>query len=303
MFGQYFEKYCKIQLAANKSENTLKSEHYLHKYLWKFLEKSGFKGEHELSIKKDDVLKYAEYVNSSNLSDNTKHDRIKGLRPFYMEAVKQDWILSNPMLGIKPKRKNDVIPRAISIKEMKMLLSIPDLSTVVGIRDRTMFELLYGCALRKSELLSLTLDSFFDDYSKVKVLGKGKKEAILPVSRMSVHFLSFYMKEIWPKLNKQKGEHLFVSLLDGRPLKSSALDYNLKKYSKKAGLKIVFPVHGFRYSAATHLAEEGADIRYIQEYLRHDWLHTTARYIKQSFHQLQTIHQKTHPRSKNEHNR
>lgn len=241
-------------------------------------------------------MSYAIEVNSSELRNNTKNLRVNGLRSFYTEAQRQGWILVNPTEGVSGAREENIIPKAISEKEIKMILNAPDLNTAAGFRDRCMFELLYSCALRRAECVSFTLDNFAEDLSTVKFMGKGSKEGILPISKMAKHFLKFYIDNIWPRVNKFKSDRLFLSVVTGKPLQIKSLEEIVRKYAKSLGLTGRFCTHGFRYSAATHLADHNADIRLIQEYLRHDKLNSTSRYIRQSLHKLKEVHGYAHPK-------
>lgn len=290
--GKYFNQYRKIRLAAGISKPTLDSEYNCHKKLWKFLKAKG-----ELSITKTQILSYARHITSNpSYTDNTKHQRIKGLSSFYNEALKQQWILVNPMAGMRYPKRTQVLPKVLSIKQMKQLLNLPDLGTLKGIRDRTIFELAYSCGLRAREILLIRDNMFYEDYTRLRIIGKGNKEAILPVGRMAAYFLRFYVKHVWPRLQKHNLPELFLSCTTGKPLWDSALRNIYAKYGRKINLKI--SPHMIRYSICSHLSDEGVDIRLIQEFMRHDSIETTARYIRQDFHKMQAVHKQAHPRER-----
>ena len=292
--GPYFERYLKLRKSAGISELTIKSECDTHLYLWRFLGRE----RDELNITEKDIQTYMEYLaENSDLNWNTRRQRVKKLRSFYKEAVRQGWIIQNPMLRIElPKGEYNPI-RVLSVAQMKKLLSLPDISKASGIRDRAIMELLYSTGLRSKELLELKVDDFRESYRLVRVKGKGNKEVMQPIGKMSAYFLSFYIEKLYPKLNKYNQPKVFLSLKHGQPLRSCSLRKLIREYGDKLQAHISLSPHVFRYSVCTHLAEEGVDIRILQEFMRHDSIQSTSRYIKESYQYLQRIHRKTHPRA------
>jgi integrase/recombinase XerD len=159
-------------------------------------------------------------------------------------------------------------------------------------------ELMYSSALRRSELVELKTSSFLDDYRCVKVMGKGTKESILPVGKLAAHFLKFYIEHVLPEPIKQNDNNVFISFNRQEPLKSKYVYQMVRDYGRKAQFKFDISPHVFRYSIATHLADNGVDVKFIQDFLRHESPRTTTRYIEQGFKQLQSVHERTHPRAK-----
>ena len=292
-FGEHFERYLLIRRARNISESTLRNEKKQHRLFWKFLESCQFQGD-ELSVRRKEIEQYALDVNSNTETKaNTKRTRLSYLKYFYREAERQGWIAFDPAESLElPKVERPAI-RILKVQEMKTLLATPELDTVVGIRDRTIMEVMYSSALRRSEVLSLKEDSFADDFRTVKVNGKGGKEAVVPVGKMAAHFLKFYCDTVRLRIARET-KLLFVGVNDGSGLSSVSLEKIIRDRSQQAGLSKVTP-HCFRYSVCTHLVEEGVDIRLIQEFMRHESIDTTARYIKHAFEHLQEVHRKTHP--------
>lgn len=291
---RYFEMRSKVM-----RPRSLEGDLHAHRCFWEYLEETGFEGD-ELSVTREVLKKYAEHVFSNEkLSSNTARNRIYKLKHFYNEAVKQGWAAASPWVGIQlPKVEKNPIT-VLTVKEIKALLEVPDLSTLKGIRDRAMFELMYSCALRCSELLQVKAEDFGEDYRTLRVVGKGDKEAMLPVGKMAAHFVRFYAEQVKPALQKDRmtGEPLFSSVSTGTPIGKQALYTSIRTHAKKVlGDKLV-GTHVFRYSACTHLADEGVDIRVIQEFMRHNKPSTTARYIQQSYQQLQRVYKDAHPRS------
>jgi site-specific recombinase XerD len=259
------------------------------------LDSSGCTGD-ELTVNKADILAFIRHMQEQKNKSNYQLKVLANLSSFYKSAVKQGWCLLNPMDGIEFPRKSEDVPIVLSVAEMKNLLLAPNLNMVDEFRDRCMMELAYSSALRRHEVTSVTLGQFSPDYRTVRVQGKGGKEAVTPVTRLCAHFLEFYMGEIWPYINKHNSKFLFLSVQTGKPLTSGHMNDIVKKYGKKSGLEKHLTSHIFRFSIATHLGESGVDIRYIQEFLRHNSMEATVRYIQQGFRHLQEIHRKTHPR-------
>lgn len=296
-FGQHFERYAVLARAAGKAESTIRTELKCHRTLWIFLDDMGFEGT-EVDVRKADLEQYAQWVNwLPNLRETTKGTRLKAIRPFYNEAVRREWMLVNPMEDITQPKSSEPPVITLSVEQIKALVSQPDLDTGTGIRDRAMLELLFSCVFRRSELLALTRNDFSDDLREVRFTGKGGKEAVLPVSKHAAHFLSFYLAEMWSRINVRGLPQLWLAFKTGRPICAGQLERLVRNYGQQAG--IVHPVtpHAFRYSLATILSDDGAQVKHIKEYLRHDFVNTTLRYIKKSFKQLQEVHRASHPRA------
>jgi len=169
------------------------------------------------------------------------------------------------------------------------------MTTVTGVRDRLMLELLYSCAFRRSEIIALKIKDFDDDYRRVTFKGKGNKEAVIPVGKMAAHLCTFWVDKVRPLIDKQGSDALLLSVFNGCAMNVSQVYRPVKNYAKALGIEKISP-HVLRYSIATHLDEDGVDVKYIQRFLRHDSIETTTRYINQGYQRLQSIHHQTHPR-------
>jgi len=301
--GHYLDKYLKIREKSGYSINTIRKEKSQFHFLFVFIDKHFQNQPHlrtELDITTDILFQYHEHLKLKGNKPNTIRTRIGSLKSFFTEAVRQGWITASPFNQNQfalPKQELPVL-KVLTIKQYKELVKVVPLITVIGFRDRLAIELLYGSALRRHELLNLTFNNFSDSLELIRFKGKGAKEAVIPTTRITRHFLQFYKDNIHPLLNKQNKDFLFLDANQGNQMSEQALEKQLKAYGRAINLHWSLSPHAFRYSIATHLAEAGGDIRYIQAFLRHDSIDTTARYLKMSYERIRDIHAKTHPRAK-----
>jgi integrase/recombinase XerD len=291
--GHHFQRYAQLQI-GRKAASSLKQETWKQHQFWRFLESIHFEG-HELEVERSHLQAYLEHLEQRGLKSGSIRSAISLLSPFYEDAIKGELILHSPFLGLKlPKVKIEPC-KVLSVEQMKRLLETPDLSTMVGLRDRAILELMYSTGLRRAEVGSLKLEDFAEDYRSLRVMGKGSKEAVLPVGKIAAHFVLFYAEHVWGDFNRRGCSELFLSTFKRGPLCEYQVYRIVRDAALKAGIVQKISPHVFRYSIATHFDEAGVDVRYIQEFLRHEDLSTTSRYIQQSFHRLQTVHRQTHP--------
>ena len=295
-FGVHFERYYKIRRVAVK-EASVQTEYTHHQEFWSFLKARGFEGD-ELNVTKKDLQDYAAHqFQDQSIKSNTARNKISFLKYFYREAIQQEWTFNDPFSGMTlPKIEQNPI-EVLTVKQMKQLLETPDLNTLKGLRDRTIFELMYSSALRVGDVISLTAEQFSGDYRTVRLIGKGDKEVVLPVGKVAAHFVTFYLDQVYPKLNQHSHSQMFISIQSGNPMSRHVLYQIVGSYGKDLFEGRYLGTHVFRYSICTHLADEGVDIRYIQEFMRHEKPSTTMRYVHQSYQKLQQVFQDTHPRS------
>lgn len=296
-FGDHFEKYLNLRRAMGIKEISIGVDRDYHRNLWVFLQSIGFIGD-ELDVTKKEVQLYAEYTyGRADLNHNSALAKVRCLRTFYREAVKQEWIMIDPFAGFQFPKEEQIVKTVLSLKQVKSILECIDLSTIQGYRDLILIHLLYGSGLRREEVVGLKEKNFLDDFRRVRIVGKGDKEEYLPVTRICAHYLRFYCKEVFPVFNVHGVEPLFLSTTDFRPLQNLAVNSIVRGYVKKAGIKQQVSPHSFRVAICTHLAEAGVDIRLLQTFMRHEKVSTTGRYIHHTFKKLQQVHGETHPRA------
>lgn len=222
--------------------------------------------------------------------------RMSAIRGFCRYLAQKHILKTDVGAHMRASRGQRPFPDALSEADMDKLLQLPDTSTALGIRDKAMLEICYGCGLRVSELVELTLHDMDFEAGFIRVLGKGSKERIVPLGAFAEEALADYMENSRNVLLKGKRtQQLFVNGRDGGKLSRSGFFRILDAYGKKLGKKI--HPHALRHSAATHMLANGADLRVIQEFLGHSDISTTQIYASLERSQLKGIYNRYHPRS------
>jgi integrase/recombinase XerD len=220
-----------------------------------------------------------------------------GIRQFYRWAVLDGLMSENPARGLAVPRMTMRLPRVLSVEQIDALLDLCPRDDVFGIRDRAFFELMYSCGLRISEACDLSLTQLSLSHGFVQVIGKGDKERIVPMGERAGAALAEYLERSRPML--AKGEEQSAVFLSDRGTKLSRKTAwkNFRALCVRAGIPGVHP-HTLRHSFATHLMENGADLRSIQELLGHSDIATTTIYMHMDNERLRNIHSEFHPRGR-----
>lgn len=238
------------------------------------------------------------YESAKMINPRSQARLISGLRSFFDYMIFEGYRKDNPMELIESPKLGRKLPDTLSVEEIDTLISTIDLSTAEGERNRALLETLYGCGLRVSELVSLKLSDLFFDEQFIKVTGKGNKQRFVPVSRHTQRYINLYVREIRPHVAVQKGHEDYVFLnRRGRQLSRAMIFTIIKQLGEKAGVSKNISPHTFRHSFATHLLENGADLRAIQQMLGHESITTTEIYMHVDRSHLQGVLQKYHPRN------
>ena len=232
--------------------------------------------------------------------------KVSALRTFVRYLRREGWIDSDPAaLAVAPKREHRV-PAHLSVDEMSQLLEAPDVSTPLGRRDRAILELFYASGIRLSELVALDLEDVNLADRVVRVMGKGRKERIVPFNQKAAAALRAWLKDglalrANPKAqsprSKSQGNPLFVNARGGR-LTGRSVQRLVARYVSSCSSRFGISPHALRHSFATHLLQAGADLRAIQELLGHVQLSTTQRYTHVNVAQLLEVYRKAHPRAR-----
>lgn len=216
------------------------------------------------------------------------------LKVLFRFMTREGIVPSNVAMYFQTPKLWQLVPSVLSYEEVKRLLQAPDIQTEQGMRDRAILEVIYACGLRVSEVCSLNIHSVSDTF--VRVMGKGSKERIVPIGQQAVEAVDDYLKFFRCNHDSQKELALFVKDR-GRRIDRNYVYDRIKIYAQKAGVQKNISPHTLRHSFATHLLDNGADLRVIQDLLGHSSISSTDRYTHVSRTQLQNTFNAFHPRN------
>lgn len=284
-----FLKYMKSERGA--TINTLKAyEKDLRQFL-KFLRDESLE---IYSATKDSVRDFIMVLTENRYNRNSVVRKLSTLRRFYTFMVKRGFVGENPLVSLFSPKQEKVLPNFLTQSEMEKLIENIPLDDPLGIRDRAIVEFLYSTGIRIGELVRLDI-SDIRDARQILIKGKGNKERIVFLGEYAIKSLKKYLEEVRPKLiRNDKEKALFLSRF-GTRLTCRSIERMMEKYGIQIG-KDISP-HTIRHSFATHLLENGADLRAVQELLGHSDLSTTQKYTHITLERLKEIYKKTHPRA------
>jgi integrase/recombinase XerC len=236
------------------------------------------------------IRKYLSFLHRKNRKSSIAR-KVSTLRSFYRYLVKEQIIPANPAKNVATPKAEKPLPTALTVDEAFRLMESPMENQ--QLRDRAILELLYSSGLRVSELVGLNRDRLDQELGSVRVMGKGRKERIVPVGKKAMEALNTYLRV---RGNVGANDPVFVNVRGGR-LTSRSIGRLVKKYIQRSGVFRKISPHSLRHTFATHLLDAGADIREIQEMLGHASLSTTQRYTHISLGKLMEVYDKAHPRS------
>lgn len=243
------------------------------------------------------LQEYIGHLYDVGLSAGSLARHFSALRGFHHFLVAQGLTAADPTDVLETPHLKRRLPEVLSVAEMESILKQPDTERPLGIRDRAMLEVLYGSGLRVSELLGLQLNQLFREDELLLVRGKGSKERFVPIGEEALYWLTLYLGRTRPLLSKGPASKNVIFLnRNGRPMSRMGFWKIVRKYVVAAGiLRDVHP-HTFRHSFATHLLENGADLRSVQELLGHADISTTQIYTHVSRKHLKEVYKRYHPR-------
>lgn len=227
----------------------------------------------------------------------TTNARIQSsLKRFYRYLVFEKHIDNNPTDAIKRPKQGQRIPKSLSEQDVEALLNTPDTSTLLGLRDRTMLEMLYATGLRVSELITIRLFDIDLNAGVLKVMGKGSKERLLPLGELAHDWLMQYLAVREQLLQRSPSDMLFLSKR-GQGMTRQTFWYAIKRHARDAEIHSELSPHTLRHAFATHLLNHGADLRIVQTLLGHSSVSTTQIYTHVANARLAEVYKKHHPRS------
>ncbi|WP_154887834.1 site-specific tyrosine recombinase XerD [Longibaculum muris] len=247
-------------------------------------------------ISKDHVYLYLKEM-KKHLSTSSSNRHMVSLRQFYVFLVKENIVKQNVMSAFEMAKKEQYLPEVLSKEEINQLLDSVEISDPISARNRCMMEVLYASGLRVSEMCSLTLSAVNLNKGFIKCIGKGNKERIVPMNHHCCQLLKEYIEEYRPQLcEKNTSSYLFINN-KGIPIKRDDFYHILQKLVQKSGIKKHVTPHTLRHTFATHLLENDADLRSIQEMLGHSDISTTTIYTHVSQSKTIDKYKKFHPRN------
>ena len=251
----------------------------------------------KLDLKKAHQANLVGYLSTLDKdSPQTIARKMASIRRFYSYLCREEEITKDPSANIQNFKKSRYLPRILSEPETEKLITAPNLSNAIGIRDRTMLEVLYASGLRTSELLSLRYSEVNLQQSVVKVFGKGAKERLVPLGIEACVWLKKYYEESRQELLKNSSSDLVFVSSRGKQMTRQNFWYIVKKYAKLVGIDAAISPHSIRHSFATHLLNHNADLRVVQSLLGHSSISTTQIYTHVATTRLKKIHSYHHPR-------
>jgi integrase/recombinase XerD len=249
-----------------------------------------------ITITEETIQQFIYHI-AKQLNARSQARIISGLKSFFSYLIFEDYRPDNPLELIETPRIGRKLPDTLSIIDIDRLIAAIDLSSNEGERNRAMLETLYGCGLRVSELVSLKISDLFFDEGFIKITGKGNKQRFVPIGSYTQKYIEIYKDKVRSHLNIQKGHEdtLFLNRR-GRQLTRAMIFTIIKDLAVKIDLNKTISPHTFRHSFATHLLENGADLRSIQLMLGHESITTTEIYVHLDRKHLSEIMNTFHPR-------
>jgi integrase/recombinase XerD len=288
-----YQSYLRIERGLSK--NTIDNYTFDIERLCLFLEENSISVS-PININEETIQLFI-YSVAKEVNARSQARIISGLKSFFTYMLFEDYRTDNPLELIETPRIGRKLPDTLSIIDIDRLIAAIDLSSNEGERNRAILETLYGCGLRVSELVSLKISDLFFDEGFVKITGKGNKQRFVPIGSFTQNYIEIYKNSIRTHLNIQKGHEdtLFLNRR-GRQLTRAMIFTIIKDLAVKIDLNKIISPHTFRHSFATHLLENGADLRSIQLMLGHESITTTEIYVHLDRKHLSEIMNSFHPR-------
>jgi len=284
-----------LKLEKNLSGNTVSSYRNDISSFIRFLK------EHKIDdpsqIESRIIIHFFTNLEKIGLTSSSAARYFSSLKGFLNYLFANNYIKNNPIEKVSPPKLAKTLPGVLSFEEIDRILSLPNTSEILGIRDKTILEVFYACGLRISELISLKLSDLFLNEEMIRVFGKGSKERIVPIGSSAINWINVYLTKSRPFLQKKmKSENYLFLNSRGSKLSRMGVWKIVSRYIKESGIEKDAHPHTFRHSFATHLIEGGADLRSVQEMLGHADISTTQIYTHIDREFIKQVHKQFHPR-------
>ncbi|HJT17785.1 MAG TPA: site-specific tyrosine recombinase XerD [Thermoanaerobaculia bacterium] len=247
-------------------------------------------------VQRQDIIRYFQSLRSAGISARSVARALAALRGFFRFLVREKHLEHDPAENVENPKLWSTLPHSLTSSEVEALLAAPDRKTSDGLRDAAMLELLYATGLRVSELIRVKLDDIVLDAGFLRTFGKGSKERIVPFGDSARDAITAYLERARPEFNKRNDAHLFLTKRS-RPMSRQTFWMKVVRYARQAGIQSHISPHVLRHSFATHLLENGADLRSVQMMLGHSDISTTQIYTHVSRARLQKLYDQFHPRA------
>ncbi len=284
-----------LSVEKGLSKNTLESYCRDLKKFIGFMDELGINNPE--MVKREDINYFLGELKKNNSATATISRTIASIRSFFNFLMTEGFIENNPALELASPKIEKKLPRVLTMAEIECLLGQPKPVELKGLRDKAMLELLYASGIRVSELIGLNLSDFDPQVGYLRCRGKGQKERIVPIGSMAINYVNEYMNTARTKLCKNNGEVALFVNQHGNRMTRQGFWKILKKYALKSKINGDITPHTIRHSFATHLLENGADLRSVQEMLGHSDIATTQIYTQITRKKIREVYDKAHPRA------
>lgn len=284
-----------LKLEKNLSDNTISSYRNDLKSFNDFLHDLNINDPFEITT--DHLNGFFKLLKELGLVGSSAARYFSSLKGFFLFLIRNKYIVKNPIEKISAPKTSKKLPGVLDVSEVEKILSLPDVSNKLGLRDKAILELFYACGTRVSELINLKVNDLFLYDEVIRVLGKGSKERLIPIGSSAIKWINEYLTKSRPLLMKKMKSENYL-FLNSRNTKLSRMGVwkIIERYVKEAEIKKDVHPHTFRHSFATHLLEGGADLRAVQEMLGHADISTTQIYTHIDRDYIKQVHKQYHPR-------
>lgn len=288
--------YLRTLISRGLSQHTIKAYKTDLNQLSEFLVK--YFPDNVIELNKINKLYLRDYLRDlsfNGVGNRSLARKVTSMKNFFNFCLKNDLIEKDPAITLKIPKFEKKLPRYFTETEMEELLNIPDLSSKFGIRNKAILELIYSCGMRISEIAYLKAGQLEMKSNRIRIIGKGNKERIVPIGKSAVEALTKYYSVRFQFESRESDDSVFLSK-SGKPLSSDELREILDRYIRLVARTKGYSPHSLRHSFATHLLNRGADMRAVQEMLGHNNLSTTEVYTHLSLKDLKKVYDQAHPR-------
>ncbi|MEO8821760.1 MAG: site-specific tyrosine recombinase XerD [Ginsengibacter sp.] len=284
-----------LQLEKSLSENSVEAYvHDIEKFTQFLVINKEEKKPNEIEL--ENLENFLKWINELGMTAASQARMISGLKSFYKFCMQEQISTTDPTTLLESPRLPKHLPDTLSYAEIEKIISVLDLSTPEGMRNKAIIETLYSCGLRVSELVNLKLSCLYFAVGYVRIIGKGDKERLVPIGSSAIKYINIYLEKIRVHMPVIPGNEDVVFLnRRGNNLSRVMIFLIIKEAAKKAGITKNISPHTFRHSFATHLVEGGADLRAVQEMLGHESITTTEIYTHLDREYLRDTLQQFHP--------